>query len=274
MESDPPIEVESAGDEVAINDEASWADRAAPWAVEDCEPCRDNPIPGFNSKLTAVCRACELRRSKEGGPQPSQYRIDYTGELPTWEEKPEAEEKPQPVGKPKAEKAKDKPKATRGRQRASRPKEEPKPVDPPEPVASKPKVEKPKAATSAKKAAAAKVKESAIEAPKTPSSKVKGLVLYVNAMPAQHPGVRVVYLNELLADEGAELASAMANGDDSVSYYDLDAFKRRDRLASMAADVARELEDTHVVAVGLGQDAKEYCVALERFAEIVVRGVF
>lgn len=227
-------------------------------------------MPGFNSK-GKICRACDMRRSKEGGPKPGDYDV-VEGENPSWALKGEAPaEEPKPAEeKPKAEK----PKATVGRQPAARKKADPEPTKAPpattkkkttKPKAQKPKAEKPKAESAVKPTAQ----------PDADSLKVEGLVLYVNAMPARGvPQEQVAFLTEVLAAEGLELARSVSNDAPDIGYYDLDAFKRRDQLASQALNVARDHEGMHLVALGAGQDLKAYVDAIEPFASVVVRGIF
>lgn len=99
------------------------------------------------------------------------------------------------------------------------------------------------------------------------TSEPRGFRLFLNALPI---GQEFVDAGELLGREGAELAEAQG----VKSYYELDAFKRRDAIAAQASAIATELAGKALVVVGGGQDLKALIEALRPFAAEVVQGVF
>lgn len=106
----------------------------------------------------------------------------------------------------------------------------------------------------------------------------RGFILLKNAVVAKGSerigsGRGVVRLDDLLAEYGAELAKQNNVG----SYYELDAFKRRDNMATAAPVIAQNLGTDILVCTGIGtgaSDLKNLYDALRPYAgmEIVSEG--
>lgn len=100
-----------------------------------------------------------------------------------------------------------------------------------------------------------------------PEPKPEAFRLFINAVPFNQG---FVDLAEVLETEGKTLATAW----EAESYYDLDAFRRRDAIAKAAPEIAKNLSGQTVVAVGGSQDLKALVDALRPYAREVVHGTF
>lgn len=235
----------------------------APWAVESCAACKGKGI----NKQGNPCMACYHIRKRRGEPTVEAFETwhDEQGNL-CWKAKDGAQAPapapaavtapaptPAPIAAPAAAAAPVEGKAPI----AAEPKA--KRQKPPKVVA--PEIKEPPAPTTVAP------KQEAAAASTPVASSVGGFRLFINAMPA---GGQFVDALQVLAAEGRELAEAQGVS----SYYDLDAFKRRDVLAAHAAEIAIELEGQDVVAIGGGQDLKALVEALRPLATEVIQGVF
>lgn len=229
----------------------------APWAVESCAACKGKGI----NKQGNPCMACYHIRKRRGEPTVEAFETwhDEQGNL-CWKAKDGAQapapavQAPAPTPAPIAAPA------------AAAP-----PVEGKAPIAAEPKTKRAKPP----KVVAPEIKEPPAPQTEQPNPAPaaedglgqRGFRLFVNAMPA---GGQFVDALQVLAQEGRELAEAQGVG----SYYDLDAFKRRDVLAAHAVEIAAELDGQDVVAIGGGQDLKALVEALRPLAAEVIQGVF
>lgn len=220
----------------------------APWAYEGCFACKGK---GINSQGNP-CKACETIRKRRGEPTVNDFEVwhDTAGNL-CWKAKdasapaaPKTEPAPAPEAAPEPE----------GKA----------------PIVAEPKVKRQKAAKQSKPETApapAPTVETA-PAPQEAQETGQGFRLFINAMPtsssAMVDGASVLHL------EGAEMAREFG----APSFYEMDAFKRRDLLASAAGEIAKDLEGKDLVAIGGGQDLKALVEALRPLAREVVQGVF
>ena len=98
---------------------------------------------------------------------------------------------------------------------------------------------------------------------------VNGLILCINCGPHK-PAANVVWLAELLEDLGKQMAAEM---DGKVeSFYDIDAFDRRDALRKAGEQIAESLSGKTVVAEGVGTgqcDIRALVDAIRPFAATV-----
>jgi len=89
-------------------------------------------------------------------------------------------------------------------------------------------------------------------------------MLFVNCVPL---GLHdVVDLAEAMHDAGG----ALATGSGAKSYYGLDAFGRRDALASAAAELAESWRGRCVVALGSSPDFLAFLQAVRPHATVIV----
>lgn len=211
---------------------------APPWAVPGCNPCKGT---GINSKGNP-CGACDLVSGRTGGKTSKEFKVwvDDSGDL-RWAPADGA-----PIVKSRIEEAakvmpaKD--------QAAPTPAPAPKVDIPTEKAAQEPKPKE-------------KAKEKAKEA--GPS---KGRFrLFIGCAPLSG---QTLDLTDILAKEGKELAAASGQ----ESYYQLDAFKRRDALAAQAPAIADALAGQNVTTTdgALTPDERTLLAALQPFAELVV----
>lgn len=110
------------------------------------------------------------------------------------------------------------------------------------------------------------------EADKTKGKKrgrpIKGFTLLVNCVMAKGAG-NVKFIEEVLNLYG----TAIAQGQGKASFYDLDFYQRRDRLAAIAEEIAKELgSDTYMVGATT-PDVVALVTALRPFAGMVIEGV-
>lgn len=229
---------------------------APPWHAKQCQACVKTP--GINSK-GHPCRACDNYAQREGRPGSGAYAISHEGGKMTWTLRAGAAA-PAPVDPSRGASLPVVQTPTPG---AESPKAE---AAAPAPEAPK-KTRKPKAEAAAPTAAAPTPVVEASGKDAVLSVVQPGFVLYVNCVPLKQ---EYEDLTSILEREGRELAGAVG----VASFYEIDAFKRRDMLASAVRDVARQLEGKNVVAVGAGQDMKNYLEALRPLARFVVVGTF
>lgn len=228
----------------------------APWAFADCKACNGK---GINSQGNP-CKACETIRKRRGESTVNDFDVwhNEAGEL-CWKAKVAGEA----PAAPKAE-------STEAEMLAQT-----KPIQttvaPPEVIEGKaaivaePKVKRQKAAKQVKPETSPAPEPTV---PQEPQQSAQGFRLFINAMPAG--SAVMVDAASVLHLEGSEMAREF----EAPSFYDLDAFKRRDMLASAAMEIAKDLEGKDVVAIGGGQDLKALVEALRPLAREVVQGVF
>jgi len=203
-----------------------------PWAVASCRACNGK---GLNSK-GQPCRACDVVQGRTNGVTSSQFEtwVDDAGML-RW--------KPAGGAKIVAEPKKPEPKTSfvaDPKSPAPQPekKEEAKPAAPPPPKPT----------------------------PQPEPTKVEiltGFDLFIGCTPLGRP---VLELGALLFEEGKELAAELKED----SYYSVDAFQRRDALASRAQQIAARLNGFGVVtSIELTPDERNLLVALRPLAKTV-----
>ncbi len=220
-------------------------DSIPPWAVSSCRPCS-----GRGLIKGRPCRACDLVQSRSNGPVSSQYEnwLDEKGVL-RWK----------PAGGAKVIQAKTEDT-----------------VAPPQPVTVKITAAEPKEVGAVlnsqtvkiETAAVGDVSHTTVEIPMETEQKTEGFRLYIGCMPL---GVRsVMTINDVLSEEGIELAAAMGK----PSYYSIDAFQRRDAIASRAEAIADALAGMSLVAPAeLTPDERSLLAALQPLAmrPVVIR---
>ncbi len=239
----------------------------APWAVENCGACKGKGI----NKQGNPCQACYHIRKRRGEPTVDDFETwhDQAGNL-CW--KPKAGGAVQAPAKPPAPPAA--PASTPAQvappvaaQAAAAPAVEGKaPIVQPAKArrGRPPKVVQPQIT----EAPAPQTEQPTPEAqPSDNGLGAGGFRLFINSAPFNAP---VIDLADVLAREGAEMATAY----EVKSFYDLDAFKRRDLLAAAAGEIAKELEGRDVIAIGGGQDLKALVEALRPLAGAIIQGVF
>lgn len=233
--------------------EVAEAVAAPPWANPKCMACKGT---GINTKQGRACRACDAVAARKGEETSESYELvfDEDGGV-TWvaqdgSSDPEVEDSRVVVqAKPKAAKAKP---VTRKKAAVKKPKVKPAPpaaedVEPEQEV----------------------VKPQKVDSGGFDSSAAGGFRLFINAIPIVSTR-KTIDLAHVLQNEGAELADSKG----ADSFYLLDAFKRRDMLASQAGIVAKDFVGCDVFCVGANQDLKDYCQAMRQFATEVVVGTF
>lgn len=225
--------------------EVNPAREPAPWAKPGCVSCQGNPVAGFNSK-GSPCRVCESWARSKGIAGAMEYELGVDEEgLPTWTARAtppvgDAEEL-ELAGEPSA-------KAPTAPSVPPQPPAEPAPES-----ASKPKATR-------KKAARAKA-----------AVKVEGLTLFVGCAPAPGPNVP-----ELLDYHRwvTELRAEYAADGKLPSYWDADAFARRDAMQAVLPEIVRDrLQGTWMVArgVSLGSpDDQAVLGTLRGLADLVI----
>lgn len=222
----------------------------APWARPSCPACKGR---GMNSK-GLPCSICDKKNKQEGKPTSAVYvveigedklavavardehaeAIEAAGLPLEWVEEaqaaPEAPAKPEPKPEPAKAPAKAQEKAA--------PKATPKPEPKPEPA---PAQEEPVPEAQEEEATAEP------EAQPEPSPRGRrqagpgrpkvGLGILIGTVQLRGPSRPTVTAQEVLQRFGAELAKDMG----TESYYELDPFKRRERIAQKAAYIAEQL---------------------------------
>lgn len=104
---------------------------------------------------------------------------------------------------------------------------------------------------------------------KTKGRKPIGLTILLGCVQMKGPRDQVL-VQDLLERLGKELAVASGG----TSYWDLDSFKRRDRLRQRAAEIAESLGNTYLVVPGAADpDAAALAAALIPYAQSVLEGV-
>lgn len=242
-----------------------------PWHDPNCKACVNSP--GFNSK-GMPCRMCDFAAPKANPPRPmsSAFNLQATGGGSViWQNK----ENEQWVGESPILAATPAPVVAQVRQEALAPAPAPAVVAQPAqaPVAA-PVVQPTPAPAAAAPAVvntpaapeAAPVAE--VESETTKKEKIarkegagrpkKGFILVVNAVVAKgeerYGSGRGVYrLEEILKTAGEKLVEqSKAAGNRVDSYFDLDAFQRRDAIAALAPQIVEEFGADMVVCNGIG----------------------
>lgn len=234
-----------------------------PWHTPGCQACVASP--GISSK-GAPCKACDAVSGRSGRPtsQGFNYGIDDSGAFwwaPKAAEAPVQETTVQAPAPEEAEKvqvvAEAKPKKTRTKAAKTKTKEVPDPLTPPEAEALE----------EFREALGGPAVLTVDEGP-AKMAETTGFRLYINCIPLDEDYIE---LTDILQRESQALAAALG----VESYYTIDAFRRRDALASkIEAVVHEDLPGRNVVALGASQDLKAYLDALRPFASAVVLGVF
>lgn len=239
---------------------------APPWHAKQCQACVKTP--GINSK-GHPCRACDNYAMREGRPGSAAYVIahDATGTL-TWTLRAgdapadpnrgasqPVVQTPTPTSAPTE--APKRTRRTKAEMEAARAAEAPAPTSPaPTPSITVLNVTNevaPQTSTSGKDAVLAVTQP--------------GFILFLNALPLRQD---YVDLTEVLLAEGRDLAKELG----VESYYMLDAFKRRDMLASAITEVVKSLEGKNVVSLSPGPELKAYIEVLRPLAKMVIVGSF
>lgn len=239
----------------------------APWRVEDCIACSENPIPGFNSKGDRPCKACDAARRRlklttsgdyelgiDDGVLVIEPRDGIEGDVVVIPFIGDVEAAPAPAAK----NAEDNPKRKARREEAER-KAKAATADKPETTATE---EPPVVPPPAKKEAPApaKPRKAGTGRPR------KGFTLVYGTQ--KRGRTNVVDLHQALLQYGTELAEAM----NAKSYYELDFGKRRDWLASRAEAISETFGPAVVLVTGTDPDVLAFASALEPFAADVFIG--
>jgi hypothetical protein len=256
-------------------------EEAPPWGKADCAACGGEASAsyGFNTK-GSPCRICAVDARQKGRPLPDQFDITVTAEgLASWKPKGTtqptgtaplpssnapvkqqtaaatfgaagAPAAPQPAQEPEVPETPSNVPAAFQRAPAGLP-EDPHPIPAPEPAAAEPLREtRITAATPL-----SDIVDAAMEEEKAVGRPAKSFILMVNCAPtrvqAKSPrrgsGNYVYRLDEVLRDLGKFLAEKSG----VVSFYDLDPWSRRDRLAAAAPKLAEHFANDIVVAEGV-----------------------
>lgn len=227
-----------------IEQEAPSSNDTPPWAVASCRACKGKGINGAGEP----CRACDVVQGRTNGVTSSQYEIwvDDAGVL-RWK----------PAG---------------GTTIVPEPKADPKPA------AAKKTKEKPKEAAPVTQVVPEDPAKGRIETTVFPITKEQlqqgiaalnggGFHLHIGCMPMR-PGVMITTIADILADEGDELAEAAGK----ANYYEMNAFERRDAIASRAEEISKGLAGAVFVASEMTPDERSLVTALTPFArEVTIR---
>lgn len=223
-----------------------------PWVNPDCKACKDNEVPGFNS-TGAPCQVCNVSASKRGVPSSGMFVISVADDNIAWGLKPEAEEKARELGymddggeieiEPKA------PKAGRSATEVAEPKPKTEPVFEGEPKKRKPgRPKKELNTTDPEPLHEEDDGPVSIEdvvrgsTAKTVGRPKKGFVLCcgtvpVNGVNTSGKGGFVVHrLDQILERLGEEMARVSG----VESYYDLDVWDRRAKMAKHAGSLCEQ----------------------------------
>lgn len=215
-----------------------------PWAAADCRACGGT---GFSSR-GAPCRICDAKAKKAGRLPSSAFEIlteegvivwsngEIEGSVELVTEEVEAKETPQPA-----------------------PKAEPKPEEP-----------KPDSALAEAKAKAKKAVNPA-PAKRGRGRPSKGFMLLIDCVPVKGigkvgGGKGVIRLDEVIHRYGAAMAADMG----VESFYDVNAFDRRDQLCKVAEVLAAEFGTDMVVASTCNVEERELLKALRPLAARVI----
>lgn len=264
-----------------------------PWAVATCNACKGT---GVNSE-GLPCRACDVVSGRTGGRTSSEFRVWYAeDESIRWAESegsakvegPEvAETKAKPAEKPAPAKPAAKPK--KAKKKAAKKKTSPKPAKAPE--AKEDTVPATRTPISDQKTQTVVVVNNSLDLPKSlaeapgdfgnpdtlptnvgprPQShrKPEGFTLFVGCMPLEG---ETIDLAKIFYVESQELAAAQ----DTASYFELNAFERRDALAAQIATTAEGLAGAQVILMDRSPspDLKAFVDALRPFAAKTVVAV-
>ena len=248
------------------------AHNPAPWAKEGCKPCGGT---GFNLKTGAVCQICRSTAKKRGVAHPDFYDVSTDGEFPVAVAKEEHEEALTELGAPLEWVGEG---TAAPEPAAEAPAEEPKPAQEAaqEPAADALAEEsddeapaEEKSASESEDAPAAKPKAKK-KAAKKAGRPTTGLTLLLNgASMVKGPRRDTITAQEALEQVGAALAEQ--NGADS--YWELDAFKRRERIRQRGEPIAAEFDKMVVLfPQGSDPDIANLMGALMPHAKLVIEG--
>lgn len=207
---------------------------APPWCNPECKACKDTP--GFNSK-GLPCRICDALASKNSRPPSSSFDIETVDGKQVWTEKgtgdtgtsstksSEAEITQSQASSPAPEKA--------------QPKNDPDPVD-----------EDTDSDTDTDGQSAA---EAVLDNRGTGGRPKKGFILCVNTTPVfggqrKGSGRHILRLEPIFEDLKKELAAACGRN----SFYDIDVWDRRAKLAEAAPVLAEQFGTDIVTVMGYG----------------------
>jgi hypothetical protein len=109
-----------------------------------------------------------------------------------------------------------------------------------------------------------------VEVPKAKRGRPKqGFTLMIGCAMERSTGATMIYTDQLLRELGDGLAKAAGHD----TYYDLDAFGRRDAIAKRAAAICENFSSrTYVIANGESPDVRAFVDALRPFAANVIVG--
>lgn len=265
-----------------------------PWAVPGCVACKG---VGFNSKGNP-CGICNVK-SKQSGDVTSQ---EFTtrpigGGKVQWQHRqddtivgqtvvPGLADAEGNVPEVKAQERAEKPQEAQPEQTAPEPAPEAEaPQTAPEPAAGPPRLEtkdeQAKAAQTTEKPAKAPAKDKGGDEPAVPTidepvsrprgRPAKGFTLLINCGVVKGAG-KLQYAEEVLARYG----EAMAKEAEESSFYQINAFHRRDALAGAAKVIAEDIGNDTLVVTGLGSgmsDMKALIDALKPYAGTIIQGV-
>lgn len=241
-----------------------------PWAREGCRACGSNKVKGFNSK-GQPCRACDAMQRNENGQTSDQFSIYRDGNHVCWKDQktgaelgraewgPEAQAAPEPPAK---QKVADPAAAPAAKVQEAATVAQP-PVLPPPPPAPPAAQSEPPAATKAPE-----------KPERGPEMVVKGrpkrgVTLVIGALIKRGPSRRdMVAIAEVIEKYGTLLAREQG----AETYYQLDAFKRRDWMAMRVAQIVEDLGTCYVVATVLDPDVRALVNAMEPYCFEVIVG--
>lgn len=233
------------------------AQETPPWAWSACQACSTGQRPGFNTK-GGPCRICDIQAAKEGKPQSSAYVImtDDNGII-IWEERGDAS----PGGAAVAAPSVSAPAPTVAKT-AQAPAAVPIQVD--EPEVEEDETEE-QAATQAPALDAAAALNSNKRGRGRPP---EGMTLLIGVSKIKGPDRDTVQLEDVLRTLGNEMANKIEAG---KSYYEINAFTRRDAMAIYAEQIAQQYAGKDVVCSGRSPDLDALLAALTPYAGRIYR---
>lgn len=227
------------------------AGHGAPWASATCKACKGS---GFNSAGNA-CPICAATAKQRGVPSPTDYVIQTEGTGFVAVAKESAIEKLEGLGAPLQWSSADgTTNAVSPSAAAQEPAEEPTVAEEsePEPAEGEAEESEPEPAEqSAEESVEGEAEQSTKEPAKGRGRPRVGMSLFIGCTQIRGTRRDTITSSEVLERFGAALASAMG----AESYWALDTWKRRERLAQKAEYIVGELAKMQVIHPGeLGND--------------------
>ena len=252
----------------------------APWAKSTCPACKGS---GFNSK-GAACAICDKTAAKRGAPTSEMYAIEHTDAGPVavgidedalealgaplmWSQAEGASGAPEPQEEPEAEEPQEEPQEEPEEAEAEESSEEPEAQEEAEEAPEQPEeAEAEEAPAKEKPKRQKKSKGGARSGAGRPRA---GVIILRSSTMLVGPSRPVVLGQSLLEEVGAEMAEDMG----ARSFWELDTWKRRDRLRQAGETIAERLSRSILVLPRIADPDMDALVAgILPHAEMVVEG--